>query len=718
MLRPVSLLPALVAVATLVTWAGAATPAAAAVPEVASENPLALTISGLSAATVPRTGPLEVTGSITNDDDQTWTDINVYAVLDTNPMTTEVELTEAVVSPEDLYVGDRITDPGFATIDELEPGETTTYTVTVPHRALVQDPNGVVRDANGVYWFSVHALGSSDEGRIDGADGRARTFLPLVPRGDKSVDTAVVVPVRHSVKHRRDGSLSGLAGWERTFAQDGQLRSLVELGTAAGSRPVTWLVDPAVTDAALALVDGNPARSIEPTLSQDPDNPDPSPSDGPGPDDPSPSDGAGTDDEEDTAEEPTPAEAAAGAAAESWLTVLRSGLEGSEILSLPYGDIDVSGAADHQPGLYRSARLRSGNELEPWGLSTSPVVASPTGYLDGAAIQIAEPDTPIIVTDRMFAGQAPAVASTEDRTLVVASSGATEGGPGPGDTRSVLAVRQRIVSEAALRMLGPTQEPLVVVLPSTWSPDPVMGFFEGLDEDWMSLTTVGDLAGAQVSTPVDVDDLEVPAPQAGLELDSLDFSSAQRLIRSGDVLQNILTLNDQVGGVVRDEAFTDISYSDRRRPEDARRSADRSRVWIDRRLASVQVNGPRAVILSSGSGRFAATVANGLDQPVTVRLSAETDAPLRIRVPGDDLDLAPGARATVLLGASSSAVGIRNVLLQLTDVEGSRVGTSDEVPVRSNRVSNVIWLILGTGVALLFGAITVRLFRRIRASRS
>jgi hypothetical protein len=31
-------------------------------------------------------------------------------------------------------------------------------------------------------------------------------------------------------------------------------------------------------------------------------------------------------------------------------------------------------------------------------------------------------------------------------------------------------------------------------------------------------------------------------------------------------------------------------------------------------------------------------------------------------------------------------------------------------------VSAVIWLILGTGVALLFGAIAVRLVRRVRAS--
>ena len=52
----------------------------------------------------------------------------------------------------------------------------------------------------------------------------------------------------------------------------------------------------------------------------------------------------------------------------------------------------------------------------------------------------------------------------------------------------------------------------------------------------------------------------------------------------------------------------------------------------------------------------------------------------------------------------------------LTDTDGTPLGSSDSLPIRSNRVSNVIWLILGTGVALLFGAILVRLFRRIRAA--
>jgi hypothetical protein len=70
----------------------------------------------------------------------------------------------------------------------------------------------------------------------------------------------------------------------------------------------------------------------------------------------------------------------------------------------------------------------------------------------------------------------------------------------------------------------------------------------------------------------------------------------------------------------------------------------------------------------------------------------------------------------VLLNAQTRLLGIHNVTLVVTDVDGTPLGSSDTVPIRAAQVSAVIWLILGTGVALLFGAIAVRLVRRVRAS--
>ena len=349
------------------------------------------------------------------------------------------------------------------------------------------------------------------------------------------------------------------------------------------------------------------------------------------------------------------------------------------------------------------------------GSPTSPVVSSPGGYLDTAGIALTEPDTTILATDLMFRGDVATTNTVDGRTVVTAASGAATGGPGPNDPLDPVALRQRIISDAAVRALSQDPQPLVVVFPSSWSPGASNAFFDGLDLDWLHLTTV-DAISSQSATDVAADQLRYPDAVAERELDSAGFTSASSLIQAGDTLQNLLTLNDQVGSTVRDEAYTDVSYSAQIQPWRAQISADRSRGWIEQDLQSVRVDAPPAVILSSGSGRFSATVTNDLDQPVTVKLRAVADPPLKVFVPKDSVDIPAGARSTLLLNASSSALGVRNVTLLLTDTDGAPLGSSDVLPIRSNRVSNVIWLIIGTGIALLFGAIAVRLFRRIRAA--
>ena len=705
MLRPVSLLPALVVVATLL---GAPTaPATADAPRAraAPADPLAVSIDSLSSSEIPQKGPVVVTGSVTNQDDGTWRTINVYPFVGSTPITTSAELAEAAATPPTTEVGERIidlSDPRTEyTIDELAPGDTAQFTVTVPHRYLAKTEGGV-------YWFGVHALGDGPEGRVEGADGRARTFLPYVPPTGKTVDTALVVPVRHLVTHAPDGSIGDLDEWTDQLSPGGSLDSLVDLGSAAGTRPMTWLVDQSVVDAARRLAADNPGRSLGPTVTKDGQDGGDAES---LPASPAPADG-----DENQADEPTPNERAAADAATSWLEQLHAGLDSGEILSLPYGDIDVAAAAQHQQQVYRQARRRSSGPLQPWGLPTTPAVSSPAGYLDAQGIRMIERRTTLLLTDRMFGPDAPSVVTTAGHTVGVTSSGGVAGGPGPDDPRAPLAMRQRLVSEAAIRLLSAGRNPLIAVLPTNWSPDAVADFWTGFDLDWLNLTTVAD-AMRHKRTDVPVDELRYPESQARFELESSSFAAADDLVRAGDTLQNLLTQNDEVGSEVRDEAWTDLSYWSRQRPDSARASADQSRTWIETRLRSVTIDAPKAVILSSGSGRFAATVTNGLDEPVSVKIRAVSDPPLRVVGPTEAIELAPDRSTTVLLNASSGAIGIRNATLLLTDADDAPLGSFDDVPIRSNRVSNVIWLIIGTGIALLFGAIVVRLVRRVRAAR-
>ena len=576
--RPTSLLPALVAVATTLVAALLAVPEPATAAPVshrasaAAGTPLSVTIDSLSPSAVPRRGPIRVTGSVTNEDKAAWTKVYMFAFIGATPIRTTEELAEARHTDPTAEVGARITRTGaYQTIDRIAPGETVQYAITVPHSEIHVTEEGV-------YWFGVHALGTGPDGRIEGADGRARTFLPLVPPHQRPVDTALVLPLRRTVSYAPDGSIEDVEGWNAALAPGGRLRSMVDFGTSAGDRPITWLLDPGLPDVVRALTLGNPARSLAPPAAG---------TDGSGEGSESPSATPQVDDQgssgssgETSSQGADPALQAVATSGSAWLDRLREALTGQEILALPYGDLDVAGAAQRDPGLYQRARKRSGTTLAPWGLPMSPAVSSPGGYLDPAALRPTPKRSTVLLTDQMFRGTAPAVARIDGARVVTTSSGAAAGGPGPDDPLAAVALRQQILSEAALHLLEPGHPPLVVVLPSDWTPSTTTGFFEGLDVDWLHLTTVDDVASRKAHV-VSADRLRYPAGRDRSELDNANFASAEALIRAGKTLQDVLTDNNTVASTVADQAMSSTSYGHRADPDGSRAATDRSRSWID-----------------------------------------------------------------------------------------------------------------------------------------
>jgi uncharacterized protein DUF6049 len=182
-------------------------------------------------------------------------------------------------------------------------------------------------------------------------------------------------------------------------------------------------------------------------------------------------------------------------------------------------------------------------------------------------------------------------------------------------------------------------------------------------------------------------------------------------------LQSILPNNHQLHRQLFEEATGNTSYDAAADPFGALarlRSADR---WVSGNLASIDLTAPESVTLASASGRFSAVVSNELDVPVTVTVTARSDPGLKISG-GQAVPLAPHGRTTVLLNASSHALGVHQVSLQLTNKAGRPLGPPDQFPMRAEQVSVLIWVIIGAGVALLFAAIVVRLTRRIIAARA
>jgi hypothetical protein len=298
--------------------------------------------------------------------------------------------------------------------------------------------------------------------------------------------------------------------------------------------------------------------------------------------------------------------------------------------------------------------------------------------------------------------------------IAVSSSEAASGGPGPGDPQADVPLRQRVLSEAAVRAIDPSRPPLIVTMPDRWRLADPLGFVSGLSQPWLQLSGLSAAMAGQIAPSIEPSALHYPASAARDQLGGDRFVAAEALIRSGRTLQRVLTRNDTVASEVVDEALTYVGYPAR---ASATSAATSSRSWIETQLGSIRVEGPSAVTLSGSSGRFAATIVNGLDQPVTVAIRPLSDPGIRISAPRS-VQVSAASRMTVLLNARQAQAGVHNVTLQVVDSEGVHIGSSAYVPIRAAQVSKIIWLFLGIGGALLFGAIVVRLVRRIRASRA
>ena len=383
---------------------------------------------------------------------------------------------------------------------------------------------------------------------------------------------------------------------------------------------------------------------------------------------------------------------------------------------MPYGNLDVPAVVAHDPALLPLARAQQSTVLDDLGITTSPVLAAPGGYVDAASVRASGDDTRILVGDDVVPGRLPAVADLDGHSMVVTSSGAMQGSPGPGSALTVIGLRQRILAEAAIRALTRDQPPLTVMLPTTWALGSSAEFFSGLDADWLDLETVSSIQDSTPATSVTDDDLDYPAVQQRRQLDPLTFDTADSLIDRGATLQRVLTQNTEVAGSVTEQALTALSYSARRSQASTRESMVRSRDWLDDRLGQVRITASAGVTLSSASGTFLVSVVNDLDQTVTVTVVARSDPGLTVDVP-DPIELEPGVRTNVLLEARSTSNKVHNVTLEVADATGVPLGASDRLPIRSSQVSDIIWLIMGTGVAILFLAIGLRLYRRIRDAR-
>ena len=664
--------------------------------------------------------PITVTGTVTNASDELWTDIKLYAFRSASPIVDTTSLADSAGIEAGATVGDRVIEPGTEdVVDGLDPQKTAYFSLTVPRKQLE------ITEA-GVYWFGVHAIGDSSVPRDLFSDGRARTFIPLVPdaKNTEPVDAAIVVPVRETVWMRPDGRIDRVRKWARSLDEGGRLRSILDVGAASPNVPLTWLVDPAVPAAVARLAAGNPPRSLAPDPAAEP------PAEEPAEEETEGIAQGGAADTFPTSNNPIPQvdpdrkltedEQRLAGLAQDWLERLGEVTSGQNVLALPYGDIDASAAATHGPDYYTQAAARSTQVMEWLGIVSSPVLAPRDGILSPEAIAGATPESTILLADTSFdvPPDAPdSMVRLLEHEVVVTSSGAAAGGPSPTEADDPLALRQRLLSEAALRLQSGSREPVVMVLPSDWHPEDPDDLFDGLNVPWLEPVTVADLS-LRPTVSMNASDLRYVEEDDDAEIGLTSFTAANQLASRANLLAGVLTLPTLVQQQASDETLLSLSVGHR---ADADAAADTIRAateFISDQLATVTVEAPESATLSSETGQFGADVVNGLDQPVTVRITARTDGELDVEEPDEAIQLGAGKRFRIRPDVTAHRPGIHQVRLVVADTAGTPIGSSTTLQIRAAQVSGVIWLLLGGGALLLFSTIAVRLVRRIRARRT
>lgn len=692
---------------------------APALPSVATESdpgedrdatgtsaPLEVGIRSLTPAVVPRKGSVTLTGTITNRSDSTWTDLNVYLFMSADPIRSSGGLATATATEETLEVGARITAPGlYDEVPDLAPGESTAYLLSVPRSALPARRQGV-------YWVGAHVLGSDERGRIEGADGRARTFIPLLDADEPLTTLSLVLPVKGRVLRNRDGRLGNPAGWHRLLEDEGRLSRLLELSRSSEDVPLSWMVDPAVLDAASSLAAGDPAFDLGPTDDREgagaPPSATPSPPEDekdPGDDDPARSEGA-----------------ARAARAADWLADFVAQTEQHEVLTVPYGDLDVASVLRQGNGdLYDRAVQLSARALEVLGVRGTPVVAPPDGRLPNDALDGLDSSATLLLDEGVVDTEDRLVRLRQGHLVVRVSPAAHVGGPGPTPPFDALALRQRILAEAAVHALtGGAQQPLVVTLPESWDPGEhwrSSAFFAALDQPW--LRTVNLPFAVALATPGAYDgDLAYARPLRREELPADNLRATEELDEAGRVLAELLTRNDTVDDQVGTAAMLASSFHARTHPAREATRGLQIAGAVREHLGAVRVESSPLVTMSSETGSFSVTVVNGIDQPVTVGITVETGTDeLEIGSP-DLVSLGPGQRASVRLAVTATDTGVHSVSIMPTTRDGRPLGAGTRVKVRSSQVGLVVWFIMGTGALVFVAAIALRVVRRVRARKA
>ncbi len=663
---------------------GAGQPSAQAAPA-----PASITLSGLSPDIATAGDELRVTGAVTNTSQADLRDVEVRLRLSETRLGSRAELAAVAAGRTSSRDGQAVVTRN---LPDLPPGQSQTFELTSELDDLPQ------LTGFGVYVLGVEVLAArrSGFGRVD----IVRTLLPWVPRQPDFLPTGftwmwplVAHPTRLADGTYADDSLAA------EMDTDGRLTRLLEAGAGMqDTAALTWVVDPAVLDAASDMADGYRVRAADGSVVA----------------------GGGS------------------GLAGLWLDRLRTVTAGQPVLALPFGDPDLVALDRHG----RAGDLVRASETSATSLADVLPLASPVtdiawpvdGYVNrptlGALRRTGR--AAVVLDGRAVPPELDLSYTPGGRADLLTPSGAIAAlladptladllrRPGPDPflaAQRFLAEMAMITSE--LPSTG-TERTILVMPPHRWNPDQV--FLDRLvavagRAPWTAAAPLRSLA--QSSPPeVDRQPLHYPRAERRLEL-------PRDYLRALDTMHASIAL---LAAILEDPDATDLVEDFQRsvlllestwwRGRDAARAnrLDREKLTLKETRESVRVQ-PGNFTFSSRSGTIPVTIANELTQPVQVLLRLDPQTP-RLRIePVEPLTIGPQSKLQVPVPASAVAGGPVIVDAQLRTVGGAPYGQPVPLRITITQYGTVALYITAVAAAVLFLAAGVRVLRRILAAR-
>lgn len=686
--------------ATLALATAGLSPPARAQPGETARASVVLTLTGLEPRAPRATDEIVLRGTVSNDGERPLRSSRVRLRASNEPVGSRSAL--AAEANSTAAIGSQVLAPGAGfDLPDIPPGGHAAFTVRAPVAALRLP-------GLGVYPLGVDLRGDDGDG-IE-ALAQLRTFLPFGTAAARAQPTSIawLWPLVDYPDRNPDGTFpdDSLAAAIRPGGRLGQILAAagaVQRATVGQTTdiPLTLAVDPALLEALAAMAGGyqvKPAR--QPAIP-----------------------GTGR------------------AAAVAFLHQLAQLSAVNPVLALPYADPDLNALV--AAGRIADVGIASGSptfrQVVEHVLGTAPlerIAWPPGGYASQATLDALTAVDTVVLSGTVLPA-APAVHYTPDAaTTLPAVGGGTLtalvsdptldalAGADPARLGGARLAEQRFLAETALitaeqPSVGRT---VLIAPPHRWGPP--ASWATALLRDsarvpWLRPARLADLrpaAGRQTRGR-----LVFPASARRARLPASAFAGADGIRRLGTDLatfREILASPDSVGIPALDRALLRCESSAwQTDPAAGRALRAATRQALSAQMAKVRITTTGTVSLASKRSSIPISVANGLTQPVRIKVTLNSTAARLIAEDTGVKTVAGGHQIQLSVGLQAPGSGVFPVTAALLTPAGQSYGSPVRLRVYSSRYGVLALAITAAAVALLVGIAAVRLGRRLQNAR-